>query len=150
MVLAVCGMAAVAQTGLRTTGHIKEDLMPDKWLNITEATGDLNKDGIEDFVIVAAPSEDERPVLAIYWGDVNGFYTLHEAYDSIMLHSEEEFSMVDLSVSIKGETITLSYNYLTHKCKTTYGNVFQDGFKDKIVWSDLEREPLKRLGSFEM
>ena len=56
MVLAVCGMAAVAQTGLRTTGHIKEDLMPDKWLNITEATGDLNKDGIEDFVIVAAPS----------------------------------------------------------------------------------------------
>ena len=198
MVLAVCGMAAVAQTGLRTTGHIKEDLMPDKWLNITEATGDLNKDGIEDFVIVTAPSEDERPVLAIYWGDVNGFYTLHEAYDSIMPHSEEEFSMVDLSVSITkrgvlridsqlsysagatgnerqthmfryqdgdfyligfeiagysrytGESEEKSYNYLTHKCKTTYGNVFQDGFKDKIVWSDLEREPLKRLGSFEM
>ena len=198
MVLAVCGMAAVAQTGLRTTGHIKEDLMPDKWLNITEATGDLNKDGIEDFVIVAAPSEDERPVLAIYWGDVNGFYTLHEAYDSIMPHSEEEFSMVDLSISITkrgvlridsqlsysagstanerqthmfryqdgdfycigsetagysrytGESEEQSYNYLTHKRKTTIGNVFDDNIKDKVIWDNLPDEPLQRLGCFRM
>ena len=198
MVLAVCGIAAAAQTNLRTTGHSVQELVPEGWINIAEAQGDLNKDGIEDLVVVAAPDEDARPVLGIYWGGKQGQFNIYQAYDTIMPHSEEEFSMVDLSISITkrgvlridsqlsysagstanerqthmfryqdgdfyqigfeiagysrytGESEEQSYNYLTHKCKTTYGNVFQDGYKDKIVWSNLEREPLKRLGSFKM
>ena len=198
MVLAVCGIAAAAQTNLRTTGHSVQELVPEGWINIAEAQGDLNKDGIEDLVVVAAPGEDEWPVLGIYWGSSKGLFNIYQAYDTIMPYSDEEFSMVDLSISINkrgvlridsqlsysagstanerqthmfryqdgdfycigsetagysrytGESEEQSYNYLTHKRKTTIGNVFDDNIKDKVIWDNLPDEPLQRLGSFRM
>ena len=111
MVLAVCGIAAAAQTNLRTTGHSVQELVPEGWINIAEAQGDLNKDGIDDLVVVAAPSEDEWPVLGIYWGDKQGRFNIYQAYDSIMPHSEEEFSMVDLSIGITN-IFSESYAYV--------------------------------------
>ena len=198
MVLAVCGIAAAAQTGLRMTGHSVQELVPEGWINIAEAQGDLNKDGIDDLVVVATPDEDARPVLGIYWGDKQGRFNIYQAYDTIMPHSDEEFSMVDLSISITkrgvlridsqlsysagstanerqtymfryqdgdfycigsetagysrytGESEELSDNYLTHKRKTTIGNVFDDNVKEKVSWSNLPHEPLRRLGSFRM
>ena len=198
MVLAVCGIAAAAQTNLRTAGHSVQELVPEGWINIAEAQGDLNKDGIEDLVVVAAPGEDEWPVLGIYWGSSKGLFNIYQAYDTIMPYSDEEFSMVDLSISITkrgvlridsqlsysagstanerqthmfryqdgdfyqigfeiagysrytGESEEQSYNYLTHKRKTTIGNVFDDNFKDKVIWDNLPDEPLQRLGCFRM
>ena len=198
MVLAVCGMAAAAQTGLKMSGQSVQELVPEGWINIAEAQGDLNKDGIEDLVVVAAPGEDEWPVLGIYWGSSKGLFNIYQAYDTIMPYSNEEFSMVDLSISITkrgvlridsqlsysagstsnerqthmfryqdgdfyqigfeiagysrytGESEEQSYNYLTHKRKTTIGNVFDDNFKDKVIWDNLPDEPLQRLGCFRM
>ena len=198
MVLAVCGIAAAAQTNLRTTGRSVQELVPEGWINIAEAQGDLNKDGIEDLVVVAAPDEDARPVLGIYWGSSKGLFNIYQAYDTIMPHSDEEFSMEDLHISITkrgvlridsqlsysagstgnerqthmfryqdgdfyqigfeiagysrytGESEEQSYNYLTHKRKTTIGNVFDDNFKDKVIWDNLPDEPLQRLGCFRM
>lgn len=48
-----------------------------------------------------------------------------------------------------GETTDTSENYLTHKRQVTTGNAFEEQ-KEKVKWSNLPKEPLKRLGEFEM
>ena len=49
-----------------------------------------------------------------------------------------------------GDYEEVSINYLTHKKKITTGSVLRDGPADQVRWEKIPREPLKRLGSFEM
>ena len=49
-----------------------------------------------------------------------------------------------------GDYEEVSINYLTHKKKITTGSVLMDGPADKVRWEKIPKEPLKRLGSFEM
>ena len=59
----------------------------------TQAKGDLNKDGIDDLVIIATPpfkmkeedgEEYTQPILAIYWGNSDGSFSLFRHYDNVM------------------------------------------------------------------
>ena len=50
-----------------------------------------------------------------------------------------------------GETTDTSENYLTHKRQVTTGNAFRNSkVKEVTRWTNLPKEPLKRLGEFEM
>lgn len=48
-----------------------------------------------------------------------------------------------------GETTDTSENYLTHKRQVRTGHAFEKR-KEKVKWSNLPVEPLKRLGEFEL
>ena len=49
-----------------------------------------------------------------------------------------------------GEATNESYNYLTHKQKTTTSNAFDKSVRPKEVWTKLPSAPLQRLGDFRI
>ena len=87
--------------------------MPAGWQSTFE-TGDLNKDGIADLVIIAMPCDEEnmkirddgyvynfnQPVLAIYWGQKNGNYKLYKQYDNVIPARPSEFMSIESSLEI--------------------------------------------------
>ena len=210
MVLVAVGLTAAAQTSLNHSGSTVEELVPEGWEDIHEATGDLNKDGIADLVVIATPNLAEHmnpesdyatnynvPIVGVYWGQRDGSYKLYQQYDSIV-SGNSEYIYVENSVKVtnkgvlqfestifatagtsesggdtylfryqngdfyligqqnvshsrySGDYQEVSINYLTHKKKITTGSVLKDGPADKVRWEKIPKEPLKRLGSFEM
>ena len=124
--LLILPLVAGAQK-LKSTGTSVEDIVPKGWTH-TEQTGDLNKDGIKDLVIIATPDFKEntktrddgyvynfnKPVLAIYFGSKNGDFQLFSQYKEVLAAPEHEFVSIDygLNITDKGVlTIDLSYFY---------------------------------------
>ncbi len=109
---ALMPLQALAQ-GLKTSGKSAADVVPNGWES-TFKTGDMNGDGLPDFVIIATPCNKEKmktrddgyvynfnqPVLAIYWGDKNGNYKLFKQYDNVIPAREDEFLAITPSLDI--------------------------------------------------
>lgn len=99
--------------GLKACGTEIADIVPAGWES-TSNTGDLNKDGIADLVIIATPCNKEKmttrddgyvynfnqPILAIYWGQKNGNYKLYKQYDNVIPVRPDEFISIDPSLEI--------------------------------------------------
>lgn len=114
MVIALlAGALSAGAQELKKTGNSSGDLVPEGW-SITEASGDLNKDGISDMVILALPNFKEnikvrddgyeynfnQPILAIYFGSSNGTYTMWRQYANVVPGAESEADMYDYGLSI--------------------------------------------------
>lgn len=201
----------ISAQSLQKKGTSVESLVPEGW-TYNHEKGDLNKDGIDDLVLVATPHDKDKqkvrddgyvydfnqPQLAIYFGSSDGSYTLWNQYPEILPVCQDEFGSIDISPSITkrgtlqiyidcffsvgstntpkqtyvfryqnndfyligeetrefsrttGEDVACSYNYLTNKCCKTTKNGFDDSVKPRTKWTTLPKEPLKRLGSWEL
>lgn len=126
------------------TKHVNKDARPE----IKEVLGDLNKDGIEDKIVIETPRNKEhmlvregdgyeynfnQPILKIYFGDANHKFKLFKKYDAILPHPEDEYVIVDLGVSVTNKgvlrfgtsTFAAAGSYDTGS--STYLYRFQDG-----------------------
>lgn len=95
------------------SGATAKELTPEGW-TINETKGDLNKDGIEDLVIIGTPNNPENtltrddgyvynfnaPVLAIYWGLADGDYIFYNQYEDIIPHAEDEYIFIDVTSKV--------------------------------------------------
>ena len=109
----LAGTLSAGAQELKKTGYTVEELVPEGWTH-TEATGDLNKDGISDMVVLTTPNFKENmktrddgyvynfnhPVLAVYFGSSDGTLTMWRQYDNVVPGEESEADMYDNSVSI--------------------------------------------------
>jgi uncharacterized membrane protein len=111
---------AVQAQQLKSQGATVEQLVPKGWEH-KEALGDLNKDGIDDLVLMATPNFKEhmltrddgyvynfnQPVLAIYFGTADGRYRLWKKYAEVLPHAEDEgfFVTVSLEVTNRGTLV---------------------------------------------
>ncbi len=105
-------ISANAQNCLKASGNSARDIVPTGW-ELQEQTGDLNKDGIADLVVIATPDKKEnimvredgyqinmnRPILAIYKGRTNGHYSLWKSYEEV-LPVRDEFITYDYLIGI--------------------------------------------------
>ena len=87
--------------------------LPEGWGH-TEATGDLNKDGIADLVVVATPDFKEntktrddgfvynfnQPLLAVYFGTAGGKMQLWRQYDQVIPARPDEYVSIDTNLTI--------------------------------------------------
>ena len=94
MAMAVILSSAAYAQHFNRSGSSASDVTPKGWQINHEPTGDLNKDGIKDLVIMATPDSTEhivtrtdgsvynnnQPVLAIYWGTADGKFNLFKEY----------------------------------------------------------------------
>lgn len=94
MAMAVILSSAAYAQHFKPSGSSASDVTPKGWQINHEPTGDLNKDGIKDLVIMATPDSTEhivtrtdgsvynnnQPVLAIYWGTADGKFNLFKEY----------------------------------------------------------------------
>ncbi len=112
--IAMLAAALTSQAqGLHASGNTVEELVPQGWTH-QEATGDLNKDGVADMVVLATPNFKENirvredgyeynfnpHVLAVYFGSGNGTFALWKKYEDIMPHAEAEGEMYEYSLNI--------------------------------------------------
>ena len=117
LVAAILSLSATAQD-LKTSGTTIQELVPATW-KITEATGDLDGDGIADLAIIATPDFKEhlkvredgyvynfnQPILAIYRGHAKGGYSLWKRYDKAVAGNENEYNFIDHSLSITSRKV---------------------------------------------
>ena len=103
--------------GLAEEGRSLEELLPKGW-NAQHGSGDLNKDGIEDIILITHPNDpqyikrrddgyeyDFSPaILAIYFGSPTGVYKRFKVWEEAVPHREDEYTEigVELSVTPKG------------------------------------------------
>ena len=101
-----------AAQNLNERGASAEALVPQGWEH-KEATGDLNKDGIEDLAVIATPNFKENikvrddgyeinmnaPQLAIYFGQPAGGFKLFRKYPGL-IPARDEFCTVDASLEV--------------------------------------------------
>ena len=114
LIVAFVGLCAgVRAQQLQQQGRGVEDLVPAGW-DHTEATGDLNKDGIVDLVVVASPDFKEntktrddgyvynfnQPLLAVYFGTAEGKMQLWRQYDQVVPARPDEYVSIDASLTI--------------------------------------------------
>ena len=114
LIVAFVGLCAgVRAQQLQQQGRGVEDLVPAGW-DHTEATGDLNKDGIVDLVVVASPDFKEntktrddgyvynfnQPLLAVYFGTAEGKMQLWRQYDQVVPARPDEYVSIDASLEI--------------------------------------------------
>ena len=102
---------------LAKEGRTIEEVVPNGW-DIQSATGDLNKDGIEDFVLIVRPNDPAyiktrdddfesnfSPLsLAVYFGSPSGVYKRFKVwYDTISGREDEERDITnEVSITPKG------------------------------------------------
>lgn len=102
---------------LAEEGRNLEELLPKGW-NAQHSTGDLNKDGIEDIILIAHPNDPEYfkkrddgyeydfspAILAVYFGSPTGVYKRFKVWKEAVPHREDEYTEigVELSVTPKG------------------------------------------------
>ena len=102
---------------LAKEGRTIEEVVPNGW-DIQSATGDLNKDGIEDFVLIVRPNDPAyiktrdddfqynfNPLfLAVYFGSPSGVYKRFKVwYDTISGREDEERDITnEVSITPKG------------------------------------------------
>ncbi len=108
-----CATLSVQGEQLNPQGLSVEDIVPAGWLH-QEASGDLNKDGIADLVIIATPDDAEnlktrddgyvynfnQPVLAIYFGNAQGQFQQWKQYDNVIPADDSEFCHHDIVLTI--------------------------------------------------
>ncbi len=114
LIVAFVGLCAgVRAQQLQQQGRGVEDLVPAGW-DHTEATGDLNKDGIVDLVVVASPDFKEntktrddgyvynfnQPLLAVYFGTAEGKMQLWRQYDQVIPARQDEYVSIDASLTV--------------------------------------------------
>ena len=109
----LCLCTGVRAQELQKQGRGVEDLVPKGWEH-TEATGDLNKDGIADLVVVSTPDFKEntktrddgfvynfnQPLLAVYFGMAEGKMQLWRKYDQVIPARPDEYVSIDASLTI--------------------------------------------------
>ena len=109
----LCLCVGVRAQELQKQGRGVEDLVP-KGGEHTEATGDLNKDGIADLVVVATPDFKEntktrddgyvynfnQPLLAVYFGTAEGKMQLWRQYDQVIPARQDEYVSIDASLTV--------------------------------------------------
>ncbi|MBR2206033.1 MAG: FG-GAP repeat protein [Prevotella sp.] len=109
----LCLCVGVRAQELQKQGRGVDDLVPKGWEH-TEATGDLNKDGIADLVVVATPDFKEnkktrddgyvynfnQPLLAVYFGTAEGKMQLWRQYDQVIPARQDEYVSIDASLTI--------------------------------------------------
>lgn len=114
-VLAVMLLTVIGIRGqqLLLQGKSVDELVPKGW-DHTEALGDLNKDGVNDLVVVATPDFKEKlktrddgyvynfnqPLLAVYFGSVDGLLQLWRVYDEVIPARVDEYVSVNASLTI--------------------------------------------------
>ena len=112
-VVMLCLCVGVQAQELQKQGRGVEDLVPKGWEH-TEATGDLNKDGIADLVVVATPDFKEntktrddgyvynfnQPLLAVYFGTAEGKMQLWRQYDQVIPARQDEYVSIDASLTV--------------------------------------------------
>lgn len=123
-------LALVAAIGsnaqeLKSTGNSASNLVPAGWETV-QATGDLNKDGLKDLVVIATPNYKEKmkkrddgyvynfnqPVLAVYWGVKGGGFKLFKQYGKVIPARENEFVSITPSLAItKNGTLEINLEY---------------------------------------
>lgn len=102
---------------LAKEGRSLEELLPKGW-EAQHGTGDLNKDGIEDIILIAHPNFPENKkkrddgyeydfnpaILAVYFGSPTGVYQRFKVWKEAVPHREDEYTEigVELSVTPKG------------------------------------------------
>lgn len=131
---------------LAKEGRTIEEVVPSGW-EVQSATGDLNKDGIEDFVLIVRPNDPAHintrddgfeynfnPLfLAVYFGSPSGVYKRFKVwYDTIGSREDEERDITnELSITPKGAIdIRVSYSSNIGTDETgsiTYRYRFQSG-----------------------
>ena len=97
---------------LFSKGSTIEDLVPEGW-HVTQAQGDLNKDGIADLAMIVIPNDEDQmevredsvvfnaPILAIYTGTREGGYSLMKIYDDDIVEApDNEGVSIDHSIEI--------------------------------------------------
>jgi hypothetical protein len=147
LIVAFIGVCAVVRAQqLQQQGRGVDDLVPAGWEH-TEATGDLNKDGIADLVVVATPDFKEntktrddgfvynfnQPLLAVYFGTAEGKLQLWRQYDQVVPARPDEYVSIDASLTIteKGvlrialETFSSMGGWGSENCNFSYR--YQDG-----------------------
>ena len=102
---------------LAEEGRTIEEVVPNGW-DIQSATGDLNKDGIEDFVLIVRPNDPAHiktrddgfeynfnPLfLAVYFGSPSGVYKRFKVWHDTVSGREDEYTDItnELSITPKG------------------------------------------------
>ena len=131
---------------LAKEGRTIEEVVPNGW-DIQSATGDLNKDGIEDLVLLVRSNDPAyiktrddgfksnfSPLsLAVYFGSPSGVYKRFKVWHDTVSGREDEYTDItnELSITPKGAIdIRVSYcsNIRTDETgATTYRYRFQSG-----------------------
>lgn len=84
-----------------------------------EITGDLNKDGVSDLVLMATPDFPEfietrddgyeinynQPVLAIFFGDKDGNFQCFKQYENVLPRRTESFIIIDCGMQITSKGV---------------------------------------------
>ena len=102
---------------LAKEGRTIEEVVPNGW-DIQSATGDLNKDGIEDFILIVRPNDPAHiktrddgfeynfnPLfLAVYFGSPSGVYKRFKVWHDTVSGREDEYTDItkELSITPKG------------------------------------------------
>ena len=117
LAMALCTQAQ----SLKRQGTAVSDIVPKGW-EVNQATGDLNKDGIDDLVLVVKPDFSEntktrddgyvynfnQPILAIYFGAPNGSFKQWNEYHDVIEADGEGVSVDVALVVTKRGTLSLT------------------------------------------
>lgn len=115
LMMLVLSSTASAQV-LPSAGYDVKDLVPEGWEH-DEVVGDLNKDGVDDLVLVATPNyrnkkdieDDEEggimPVLAIYFGTRNQGYQCWRQYEDILPETGFEYVSLEINLDISAKGV---------------------------------------------
>lgn len=144
IILCLFAIGMQAQS-LKKQGASVEQIVPEGWEH-KEATGDLNKDGIKDLVVLAKPNFKEKMktrddgyeynfnpyILAIYFGQTDDNQQQWKQYEELFPADDEWISVdVDIEVTERGTlnistgTFASGGSYGTNQTKYTYR--FQNG-----------------------
>ena len=113
LALWLCASVSLQAQSLKRQGTSASGIVPSEW-EYQEATGDLNKDGIADLVVVATPNFKEymkarddgfvynfnQPLLAVYFGVAQGGFLQWKEYDKVIPARPDEYNNADASLEI--------------------------------------------------
>lgn len=107
-----------AKSLFKASGASVVDVVPADCDSIV-VEGDLNKDGFKDVVIIATPRNPEnmqtrddgyvynfnKPVMAVYFGNESGTYSLFKQYFNTIPGQEDEYQSIDIDLRINDKGV---------------------------------------------